>query len=94
MLCHLSCCVNALPQLLLQVIREGRPCHLYFDLECPAACNPGLDMDALVACLLHHVDEALGWVVVLAAVRDGHLVGCFRTKERGKTGGQGPEPEF
>ena len=44
-----------------QVIREGRPCHLYFDLECPAALNPGLDMDGLVNALLHHVDEALGW---------------------------------
>lgn len=43
-----------------QVIREGRPCHLYFDLECPVAHNPGLDMDGMVNCLLHHVDEALG----------------------------------
>ncbi len=47
---------------LLQVVREGRPCHLYFDLECPAPCNPGLDMDTCINCLLHHVDEALGWV--------------------------------
>ena len=46
----------------LQVVREGRPCHLYFDLECPAPCNPNLDMDSCINCLLHHVDEALGWV--------------------------------
>ncbi|GAB4822102.1 hypothetical protein N2152v2_009148 [Parachlorella kessleri] len=43
-----------------EVVREGRPCHLYFDLECPAPCNPDLDMDTCINCLLHHVDEALG----------------------------------
>lgn len=50
----------ARPLAQVQVIREGRPCHLYFDLEAPAAWNPGLDMDAMVNCLLHYVDEALG----------------------------------
>jgi hypothetical protein len=34
-----------------EVIQEGRPCHLYFDLEYSTASNPGRDGAALVGCL-------------------------------------------
>jgi hypothetical protein len=42
-----------------EVVREGRPCHLYLDLECPAAANPGLDLDAAVDALLAHAAAAI-----------------------------------
>jgi len=42
-----------------QVIREARPCHLYFDLEFVPAANPGADGDALVAALLRLVADKL-----------------------------------
>eukprot|EP00752_Nemacystus_decipiens_P006895 g6193.t1 len=31
-----------------EIIREGRPCRMYFDLEFARACNPGLDGEELV----------------------------------------------
>ncbi len=31
----------------LQIIREGRPCHLYFDLEFAVEANPGVRMLSL-----------------------------------------------
>eukprot|EP00053_Salpingoeca_punica_P017408 m.167722 g.167722 ORF g.167722 m.167722 type:complete len:316 (-) comp17200_c1_seq2:60-1007(-) len=33
-----------------EVIPEGQPCHLYFDLEFPRACNPASDGEAMVTC--------------------------------------------
>lgn len=46
-------------RLLLQVIQEGQPCHLYFDLEYNTACNPGLDGDGLMDGLLAIVATGL-----------------------------------
>lgn len=31
-----------------EIIREGSPCRMYFDLEFARACNPGLDGEGLV----------------------------------------------
>jgi hypothetical protein len=46
-----------------EVIREGRPCHLYFDLEFGRSSaqnwNQKVDGDALVDKLLHHVGSLL-----------------------------------
>ncbi|GBF87730.1 hypothetical protein Rsub_00441 [Raphidocelis subcapitata] len=42
-----------------EIIRQGCPCHLYFDLEFVPALNPGLDGSALVALLVEEVREAL-----------------------------------
>lgn len=41
------------------MIREGRPCHLYFDLEFPVEHNPGVDGQALTQRLLRHVKQSL-----------------------------------
>ena len=41
------------------MVREGRPCHLYFDLEYVPEANPGADGDALVDALLRHVAAQL-----------------------------------
>lgn len=43
----------------VQVIREGRPCHLYFDLEYVQACNPTANGDALVDVLLDLIEVKL-----------------------------------
>jgi hypothetical protein len=54
-----------------EVVREGRPCHLYFDLEFARSSdqnwNTNVDGDALVDCLLHHVKTLLqrNWGLVL-----------------------------
>ncbi|KAG7669947.1 hypothetical protein Ndes2437B_g06151 [Nannochloris sp. 'desiccata'] len=46
-----------------EVVREGRPCHLYFDLEFARSSvqnwNSNVDGDALVDTLLHHVGVIL-----------------------------------
>lgn len=42
-----------------QVVREGRPCHLYFDLEFVPACNPATDGDMMVTLLLDLVRRGL-----------------------------------
>ena len=42
-----------------QVVREGRPCHLYFDLEFVPACNPGVDGDLMVTLLLDLIRRGL-----------------------------------
>lgn len=42
-----------------QVIREARPCHLYFDLEFVPAVNPGTCGDAFVDALLRLVAAEL-----------------------------------
>ena len=34
-----------------EVIREGSPCHLYYDLEFPKALNPAADGPAMCATL-------------------------------------------
>ncbi len=47
-----------------QVIRDGRPCHLYMDLEYVPAMNPDADGDALVDALL---------ALVSHGIRSGHI---------------------
>ena len=42
-----------------QVVRERRPCHLYFDLEFVPAANPGVDGAALVPRLLDLLEATL-----------------------------------
>lgn len=42
-----------------QVVRERRPCHLYFDLEFVPAANPGIDGAAIVPRLLALLEAAL-----------------------------------
>ncbi|KFM24669.1 Coiled-coil domain-containing protein 111-like protein [Auxenochlorella protothecoides] len=42
-----------------EVIREGHPCHLYFDLEFPIELNPGVDGQALTQRLLVLVQKCL-----------------------------------
>ncbi len=42
-----------------QVVREGRPCHLYFDLEYVPECNPDVKGDMMVALLLDLVRQGL-----------------------------------
>jgi hypothetical protein len=44
---------------LYEIIREGAPCHLYFDLEYSRAANPSARGPALVAALLSAVAEVL-----------------------------------
>jgi hypothetical protein len=44
---------------LYELIREGRPCCLYFDVEFARALNPGLDGAAGVAALLAELPAAL-----------------------------------
>ncbi len=54
-----------------EVVREGRPCHLYFDLEFARSSaqnwNTDVDGDALVDTLLNHVKAILlrNWELVL-----------------------------
>ncbi|KAK9792264.1 hypothetical protein WJX73_002212 [Symbiochloris irregularis] len=48
---------NAQERHFYEVIQEGHPCHLYFDLEFNRDCNATVDGDALVACLLTLVAE-------------------------------------
>lgn len=48
--------INAL---LLQVVREGTPCHLYFDLEYVPEHNPGFDGPAMVLVLVERVRQAM-----------------------------------
>ncbi|KAK9811730.1 hypothetical protein WJX72_009209 [[Myrmecia] bisecta] len=53
---------NALPpqdRHYYEVIKEGSPCHLYFDLEYATACNADVDGDALVEKLLCMVSQRL-----------------------------------
>lgn len=38
-----------------EVVCEGLPCHLYFDLEFPTSSNPGCDGDRMVMVLVQHV---------------------------------------
>ncbi|KAG1679310.1 hypothetical protein FOA52_009340 [Chlamydomonas sp. UWO 241] len=38
-----------------EIIRQGRPCHLYFDLEYSTAANPGLDGPSMVVTLMELV---------------------------------------
>ncbi|MEW5300383.1 MAG: hypothetical protein WDW36_003318 [Sanguina aurantia] len=47
------------PPHLYEIIRQERPCHLYFDLEFQRACNPRIDGDALVALLVELIGEVL-----------------------------------
>ena len=49
----------------LQVIQEGQPCHLYFDLEFNIDCNPALQGDAMVDSLLSLVAEGLRYASTL-----------------------------
>ncbi|KAL4448454.1 hypothetical protein ABPG75_005673 [Micractinium tetrahymenae] len=58
-----------------EIIRQGRPCHLYFDLEFATADNPGLDGEAATDAVVALVGEQLrgsfqldlqpGWVLEL-----------------------------
>lgn len=43
----------AVPLRRYEVIREGRPAHLYFDLEYPAQLNPQVGRLGLLACCAH-----------------------------------------
>lgn len=47
------------PTVAPQIIREGYPCHLYFDLEFQRPCNPTVDGDALLGLLVHLADDCL-----------------------------------
>lgn len=58
----------------LQVIREGRPCHLYFDLEFQKELNPRVNGAVLTDILLEHVEQTFRWGR-LAGPLEG---GCFR----------------
>ena len=51
-----------------EIIREGRPCHLYFDLEFSPCANPGLDGDALVETLMEVVKELFKAGILIATV--------------------------
>ncbi|CAL8469241.1 g8782 [Coccomyxa elongata] len=42
-----------------EVVREGRPCHMYFDLEYIPACNPLVDGEIMVTILLNLVRMGL-----------------------------------
>eukprot|EP00249_Psilotum_nudum_P013456 c24342_g1_i1 orf=428-2221(+) len=42
-----------------EIIREGLPCHLYFDLEYNCVANKGLNGEAMVDLLLSEVSKAL-----------------------------------
>ena len=42
----------------IQVVQQGQPCHLYFDLEFSTAANPELQGVALVDLLLSIVVQA------------------------------------
>ena len=61
-------CVGLAPHRhLYEVLREGRPAHLYFDLEFVPSANPGLDGDGLVDALvsLLAADMQARWGVAL-----------------------------
>ena len=47
-----ACVALAPDRHLYEVLREGRPTHLYFDLEFVPAANPGVDGDGLVDALV------------------------------------------
>ncbi len=42
-----------------QVVREGTPCHLYFDLEYVPEHNPGFDGPAAVVTLVELVRQSM-----------------------------------
>lgn len=42
-----------------EIIREGTPCHAYFDLEFSVSANPGISGSQLVELLVHVVDQVL-----------------------------------
>lgn len=52
--CFRASCLNA-----SQVVRERRPCHLYFDLEYVPGHNPAADGDTLLERLLQLLEAAL-----------------------------------
>ncbi|MCO5586812.1 hypothetical protein L7F22_040755 [Adiantum nelumboides] len=64
-----------------EIITEGSPCHLYFDLEFDREANTGLDGNELVNLLLSQIAEALhdiysveydpSWVVELDSTTEG-----------------------
>eukprot|EP00250_Pteridium_aquilinum_P003703 c14008_g1_i2 orf=149-2014(+) len=64
-----------------EIITEGSPCHLYFDLEFDREANSGLDGNTLVDLLLLHIAEALydiyslkydpSWTVELDSTTEG-----------------------
>ncbi|EIE21146.1 hypothetical protein COCSUDRAFT_43486 [Coccomyxa subellipsoidea C-169] len=43
----------------VKVVREGRPCHMYFDLEYVPECNPLVDANMMVTILLNLVRMGL-----------------------------------
>lgn len=59
-----------------QVIREARPCHLYFDLEFVPAINPGACGDAFVDALLRLVAAELRCVDTPAFGLEAHQPCC------------------
>ncbi|KAH7403973.1 hypothetical protein KP509_15G003100 [Ceratopteris richardii] len=48
-----------------EIIMEGSPCHLYFDLEFDRQANPGLDGNVLIDLLLVQISKALNEVYSL-----------------------------
>lgn len=63
---------------LYEVILEGLPCHLYFDLEYSTAANPGLCGDTLVnrlvLLLLQEFRER--WGILIKKQVGGCVTGC------------------
>ena len=56
-----------------KVIRDGRPCHLYMDLEYVPAVNPDAGGDALVDALLALVSDGIRFERTMARLHhNGH----------------------
>ena len=53
------CRTSRVDRHLQEIIREGRPCHLYYDLEYPTDSNPTVDGNALVDALISFTCEKL-----------------------------------
>lgn len=58
-----------------QVIRDGKPCHLYFDIEFVPSCNPDVDGPGLVDHLLAGVARCV--MCVTQSPSEGYISACF-----------------
>lgn len=54
-----------------EVIRDGSPCRMYFDLEFQRACNEGLDGEALVQAWINVVAGEVYWKAGGGGARGG-----------------------
>lgn len=52
-------------QVVLQVVKGGAPCHLYFDTEFATDCNPGLNGEALLNKLLQACQRVIRSAVTM-----------------------------